>query len=546
MVDVLWIAVIAVTVIAAAAVAGPRLRVPAPLLLLVVGVAVSVLPFVPDVRVDPDVLLVGVLPPLLFTASTSLPTMDLRREFSAVSGLSVALVLLTALVLGALLAWLIPGVGFAAGFALGAVISPTDAVATSIVKRAGVSSRVTSILEGESLLNDATALVLLRAAIGGIGATAVFVPGVLWDFVWSVVVAVVIGVLAARAGQAIRRRITDPAIGTLLSFTLPFLASLPAEALRASGLVAAVTAGLVVGRRSARVISPQQRMSDQQTWRTISTALEGIVFLLMGLQIRAIVSAVVGDSGDTGAAWSALGLGAGAVVVTLLVRAGFVVPLLGFLHLQSRRGEDMKSRLAGLQDPQVGDDPMAQLGSRRSRPLTRAVDVERFRKRLRQGLADIDYLLARPLGPREGAIVVWAGMRGAVTVAAAQSLLDVDLDRPERLVLIAFSAAAVSLVLQGGTLAAFIRLLHPRGDDPAVVADERERIRELMRRSVEAVPAEEGEGRVETRMRQLDAQRTALLDARDAGVFDSALLSAALETVDSAQITTGLFDETAR
>ncbi len=540
----LVIAVAAVVAIAVAATLGPRRRVPAPLLLLLLGVLVSAL--LPDIAadpIDPEVILIGVLPPLLFTASTSLPAMSLRREFGAVSALSVVLVVLTALALGAFFSLVVPGVGFAAGVALGAVISPTDAVATSIVRRAGVSSRVTAILEGESLLNDATALVLLRAAVGAIGATAVSVPAIAGEFARSLLVAIVVGVVVALLAQLVRRRVTDPAIGTLLSFTLPFLASLPAEALGGSGLIAAVAAGLVVGRRSPRISTPQQRLSDQQNWRTISTALEGAVFLLMGLQVRAIVEAV----GDPALAWSALGFGAAAPGLALVVRAGFVAPLLAYLHLRSRRGEDMKARLAGLQEPQVGDDPMQQLGKRRSRPLRRTFDVERFRWRLRQALADIDYLLARPLGPREGAVVVWAGMRGAVTVAAAQTFLDSRAGgAAPLLVLIAFAAAALSLVLQGGTLAALIRVLRPRRDDPAALEQERQRIRDLMRRSVEAVPEKEGESRLDQRVRQLTAQRTALLDARDSGVFDAGLLAAALETVDSAQITTELFDDAPR
>lgn len=540
----LIIAVAAVVAIAVAATLGPRLRVPAPLLLLLLGVLVSlVLPGIAAEPVDPELILLGVLPPLLFTASTSLPAMSLRREFGAVSALSVVLVVLTALVLGAFLSLVVPGVGFAAGVALGAVISPTDAVATSIVRRAGVSSRVTAILEGESLLNDATALVLLRAAVGAIGATAVSVPAIAGEFARSLLVAIVVGVVVALLAQLVRPKVTDPAVGTLLSFTLPFLASLPAEALGGSGLIAAVAAGLVVGRRSPRVSTPQQRLSDQQNWRTISTALEGAVFLLMGLQVRAIVVAV----GDPGLAWSALGFGAAALGLALVVRAGFVAPLLGYLHLRSRRGEDMKARLAGLQEPQIGDDPMQQLGKRRSRPLRRTVDVDRFRWRVRQALADIDYLLARPLGPREGAVVVWAGMRGAVTVAAAQTLVDSRAgDAAPVLVLIAFAAAALSLVLQGGTLAALIRVLQPRRDDPEVLDQERQRIRDLMRRSVEAVPEQEGESRLDLRVRQLNAQRAALLDARDSGVFDAGLLAAALETVDSAQITTEMFDESPR
>ena len=529
--------------IAYAGILGPRLRIPPPLLLVVLGIAVSLLPGVEPLRLQPELVLYGILPPLLFTASVSLPTMDLRREFGAVSGLSVVLVLVTSLVLGWVLS-LVAHIGLASGIALAAVISPTDSVATSIARGTGVSRRATAILEGESLLNDATALVVLRAAITATAST-VSVLQVAGEFAYSLAVAIVIGAVAGLVGLAARRRVRDPAIGTLLSFALPYVASLPAERLGASGLIAAVTAGIVVGRRTGRVASPQQRLSDQQNWRTAALALEGAVFLLMGVQIRGIVLAAgVGEAG------TAVAIGALAVVVAIVVRTAYVVPLLAWLHLRVKRGSTMRDRLAHLQEPRIGDDPFAALrpAGKPARPLRRQLDVDRFRKRLRQAVADIDYLASRPLGPKEGAVVVWAGMRGAVTVAAAETLTQpqgaltkVTVEHAELLVLIAFAAAAISLLVQGGTLAALIRVLKPKPDDPAALADERTRLRELMRRAVDELPADDAEDRVHQRVRQLQAQRSALLDARDDGAFDAELLGQMLETVDSAQITTEMF-----
>ncbi|WP_203230678.1 cation:proton antiporter domain-containing protein, partial [Agromyces humi] len=231
--ELLIVAVLGLLGIAAATAIGPKLGFSAPLVLVVVGILVSFLPFVPDIEVDPEWIIAGVLPPLLYSASVSMPSMEFRREFGAISGLSVALVVVSSVALGFLFWWLVPGVTLAAGIALGAIVSPTDAVATSIVKRVGVTPRVVTVLEGESLLNDATALVLLRSAIAATAATVTFWD-IVGDFAFAVAVAVVIGWLVGRANLWVRSRVTDATVNTVISFTVPFLASVPSEALGAS------------------------------------------------------------------------------------------------------------------------------------------------------------------------------------------------------------------------------------------------------------------------------------------------------------------------
>ncbi|MFI1917085.1 cation:proton antiporter [Nocardia sp. NPDC020380] len=246
-------------------------------------------------------VLEGVLPPLLYSSAVSMPAMNFRREFGAISGLSVLLVVGGALLLGVFFMLVIPGLSFAWGVALGAIVSPTDAVATSIIKQTSVSKRVVAMLDGESLLNDATALVLLRTAIVATSATFSF-WGTVGTFGYSVAVAVVIGWAAGRFNLVVRRRVTDPTVNTVISFTVPFVASVPAEALGASGLVAAVVAGLVTGIRAPRDLSPLNRLSDSQNWRTIELVLEGAVFLTMGVQIDSIVRNVQRDHGGVGTA----------------------------------------------------------------------------------------------------------------------------------------------------------------------------------------------------------------------------------------------------
>jgi NhaP-type Na+/H+ or K+/H+ antiporter len=556
MADLLVVLVTGFVVIAAATLVGPRLGVAAPLLLVAVGVAASFLPVFASVEIDPELILAGVLPPLLYSSAVSMPAMNFRREFGAISGLSVVLVVATALLLGVFFQLVLPDLGFAWGVALGAVISPTDAVATSIVKQTSVSKRVVAMLDGESLLNDATALVLLRTAIVATAASFSF-WGALGTFAYSVVVALVIGLVVGWVNLAVRRRVTDSTVNTVISFAVPFVASLPASAVGASGLVAAVVAGLVTGVRAPRVLSPQNRLSDTQNWRTVELVLEGAVFLTMGLQIKSIVTDVHEDhSGVVPALLIALG----ALVLTIVVRAAYVAPLLRFLSARARHAEAMQPRVQSMQqriESEGAGGSFAELNRRgRSDPRqpegrTRTPSqrtLDQFTRRVTQGLADIEYFLRQPLGWRDGTAVVWAGMRGAVTVAAAQTLPE---DTPQRpvLVLIAFAVAALSLLLQGGTIGPLLRRLSPPVDEAAEHAQnesERGKIVELMRTSADTVPgpdprtvdrSKEGfDASVAHTLAMLAAQREALLDARDNGLFDADVLADALTDLDASEI----------
>ncbi|UOQ90939.1 sodium:proton antiporter [Agromyces endophyticus] len=473
--DLLLAGVLALLAIAAATAFGPKLGVAAPLLLTLLGLGIGLLPIVPAFEIDPEWILAGVLPPLLYSAAVSMPTMEFRRDFSTIGGLSVVLVVVTSVLLGLLFAWLIPGLGIAAGIALGAIVSPTDAVATGIVKRLGVSPRVTALLEGESLLNDASALVLLRAAIAGIAAS-VSIWSVAGSFVYAVVVAVIIGAAVGWVNLRLRARVSNPTVNTVISFTMPFIASIPAEHLGASGLVAAVVAGIVTGRGAARFLSPQHRLSDTQNWRTVELVLEGAVFLVMGLELTAIVDDV--ETSHSGA-WHAVGLAAIALVATVLIRAAYVASLFGGLARRAKRAATIKSVLEDRAKGGTATLPeierhRTELEQRRRRgPKPTPAQAERFRTIFRRRVADIDYYLDERLGWREGAIVVWAGMRGVVTLAAAQTL---PKDTPDRslLVLIAFAVAVGSLLVQGGTLPWLVRWLVPARDAGADAAERRE------------------------------------------------------------------------
>ncbi len=570
--EVLIIIVLALLAVAAASTISSRLGIAAPLLLTLVGIAVSLLPFMEAIHVEPEWILEGVLPPLLYSAAVSVPTMEFRRDFNAISGLSVALVVISSLLLGLLFAWLVPGLGLAGGIALGAIVSPTDAVALSIVKRLGVASRVVALLEGESLLNDASALVLLRSAIAGMAAS-VSPGGVAGEFLYAVALAVAIGYAVGWLNLRVRARIKDSTVNTIISFTLPFIASLPVELLGGSGLVAAVVAGLVTGSGAPRFLSPRHRLSDSTNWRTIELVLEGGVFLLMGLELTAVTQDVYADNKGLG---GALGIAALAVLASVLIRAVFVAPLLGALKRGAERSAQVKVRIQSLQqrldapagaapvqDIRFGPRPLPPSPKRDKRlaqlQLQQSPErIERLQTWLRRQLADIDYFLAEPLGWREGAVVVWAGMRGVVTLAAAQTLPE-SMPNRSLLVFVAFLVAVGSLLLQGGTLPWLVRRLQPAGGEHHGENGERAQLLQLLDQTAIEVMNTAGlndlarqfqerlirgdeatENKLQNyrrvRLQIIEAQRGALLAARDNGEFSAAALNAALENLDADQI----------
>ena len=570
--EVLIIIVLALLAVAAASTVSSRLGIAAPLLLTLVGIAVSLLPFMEAIHVEPEWILEGVLPPLLYSAAVSVPTMEFRRDFNAISGLSVALVVISSLLLGLLFAWLVPGLGLAGGIALGAIVSPTDAVALSIVKRLGVASRVVALLEGESLLNDASALVLLRSAIAGMAAS-VSPGGVAGEFLYAVALAVAIGYAVGWLNLRVRARIKDSTVNTIISFTLPFIASLPVELLGGSGLVAAVVAGLVTGSGAPRFLSPRHRLSDSTNWRTIEMVLEGGVFLLMGLELTAVTQDVYADNTGLG---GALGIAALAVLASVLIRAAFVAPLLGALKRGAERSAQVKVRIQSLQqrldapagaapvqDIRFGPRPLPPSPKRDKRlaqlQLQQSPErIERLQTWLRRQLADIDYFLAEPLGWREGAVVVWAGMRGVVTLAAAQTLPE-SMPNRSLLVFVAFLVAVGSLLLQGGTLPWLVRRLQPAGGEHHGENGERAQLLQLLDQTAIEVMNTAGlndlarqfqerlirgdeatENKLQNyrrvRLQIIEAQRGALLAARDNGEFSAAALNAALENLDADQI----------
>jgi Na+/H+ antiporter len=400
-------------VVAVSALAGKYSMSP-PLVLIVVGIIGSYLSFVPNFELTPDIVLIGLLPPLLYAASIRTSLIDVRTYRRAIGLLSVGLVLFTTVGVGFLVWWLLD-VPLAAGFALGAVVAPPDAVAaTAIARRVGLPRRVVTILEGESLVNDATAIVTLRASIAAIsGSVSVWQIGA--GFLVSAIGGALIGLAVAFVVGNIRNLIQDDVTDVAVSLLTPWIAYLPAEEIhipgldaQPSGVLAVVVAGLILGHKSPRIQSASSRLFERTNWTTISYVLENAIFLLIGLQIRGIVDDLGNsDISTMRIAWSCAAV-LGAVIVLRFI---WVFPATYLPRLN---------------------------------PRIAAAEV-------------------RPT-PQAAFVVAWTGMRGVVTLAAV-FLLPADTPEREVLVLMAFVVTVGTLLIQGLTLPSLVRWLKVPGPD---------------------------------------------------------------------------------
>jgi CPA1 family monovalent cation:H+ antiporter len=291
-VEVALLLVSMAAVVLAATATSDRLRVPAPLLLVVVGAAASYVPGVPTIHLESEVVLLGLLPPLLYAAAIQTSLVDFNANRGTILRLSVFLVLVSALAVAVVVEWLVPSLGWAGAIAIGAVVAPPDAVAaTAVARRIGLPRRVVTILEGESLLNDATALVTLRTAIAAMsGGVALAEVGI--DFVRAAGGGVLIGVACFLLVAWLRKRVTDPLMDTAISFLTPFAAFVAAEEIHASGVISVVVAGLLLGHKAPIIQTAQSRITERITWRTVAFVLENTVFLLIGLQLDWILADV--------------------------------------------------------------------------------------------------------------------------------------------------------------------------------------------------------------------------------------------------------------
>ncbi|SKA79333.1 sodium/proton antiporter, CPA1 family [Agreia bicolorata] len=305
-VTIIWIVSFVVVTVAVSGLT-KRIGWSAPVSLVLVGAVASFVPGVPHLEIEPDLILYGLLPPLLFAAAIRTSFVDVRARRDGILLLSVGLVAFTVVVVG-FTAWLIiPAITLAAAFAFGAVVAPTDAVAvTAVAGRLGLPRRLVTVLEGESLLNDATALVALNAAV--LAMVSIINPWmVAADFVIAVVVGVAVGLGVGWVLAKIRQQLRAPVLDTSLSLVTPYLAFIPAQLLHGSGVLAVVVAGLFLGYRSPVIQTAEARIAESINWRTIQFLLENAVFLLMGLALAEIFDGVV-DSGP--GFWPTVGISA--------------------------------------------------------------------------------------------------------------------------------------------------------------------------------------------------------------------------------------------
>lgn len=415
---VLIVAIIAVVLVVASLC--DRLDLPAPLVLTVVGVVGSFLPFVPEVALEPEVVLLGLLPPLLYAAAQQTSLVDFNNNRRVILLLSVGLVIATTLAVGVVVHALLPGVGWPAALAIGAVVAPPDAVAaTAIGRRIGLPRRIVTILEGESLLNDATALVALNTAIAaGVASLAWVVVGL--DFLVAAVGGVVVGLVFYLVVAAARRHVSLTPVDVALGLLTPFAAYVAAEEIAVptgpdhtshpSGVVAVVVAGLLLGHKAPILQSAQSRIAESLNWRSIQFLLESAVFLLIGLQAASIIE-------------GAFGTGVGAVRVLLVCLATLATVVVVRLAWVFANRVLLMTRLPSGRKP-----------------------------------------------PRSFTFLVgWAGMRGVVTLAAAFVIPPATPYR-DVLLLVAFVVAFGTLLGQGASLPWVARRLAVPSPDPAADA----------------------------------------------------------------------------
>ncbi|MGU3434002.1 Na+/H+ antiporter [Actinomycetes bacterium M1A6_2h] len=386
-----------------------RADVPPPLVLIVVGVIASYIPGVPEIHLEPEMVLIGLLPPLLYATAIQSSLVDFNANRRSILLLSVGLVAFTTVGVGAVVHLIVPNISWPAALAIGAVVAPPDAVAaTAIGRRIGLPRRIVTILEGESLLNDATALVALSTAIYALS-NSVHPWTIGFDFLLAAGGGILVGLVTFFVVAKIRRRLANPVLDTAISLVIPFAAYLVAEEIHASGVLAVVIAGLLLGHKAPILQSAQSRIAERMNWRTIAYILENAVFLLIGLQASWLLADV---SKSSLSAVTIVVVCASTLVAVIVLRMIWVYLARWVLV---RPGAD---RVTG------------------TKPSWR-------------------YTL----------LLGWAGMRGVVTLAAAFVIPAGTQDR-EILLLIAFTVVAGTLFVQGLSLPWLSRRLEVPSPDP--------------------------------------------------------------------------------
>jgi Na+/H+ antiporter len=402
-----------IVAIAALLEAAPALRIPYPILLVLGGLVLGFVPGIPDVELPPELVLVAILPPLLYAAAFFTSLRDLRQNLRSISILAIGLVLATMAAVAVVAHAAIDGMSWSAAFVLGAVVSPTDPIAaTAIMRRFGVPRRVVAIVEGEALVNDGSALVLYRVAVTAAVTGAFSVWDASWRLLWSVAGGIAIGLVVGYLIAAVRRRMDNPPVEITIALITGYIAFIPANAVEASGVLAAVTAGIYLGWHTPELTSVQTRLQGAAVWEILVFVINALLFAMVGLQLSRILDALTGLSALQ-LTWYGL-LVTGTVVLTRIAWIPVVTNVPRWLSRRVRERE-----------PAV--------------PLARSF------------------------------LVAWSGMRGAVSLAAALAIplaTDAGTRFPDRelIVFLTFCVILGTLVVQGLSLPLIIRVLDVQPD----------------------------------------------------------------------------------
>jgi NhaP-type Na+/H+ or K+/H+ antiporter len=414
-----------------------RTGLPAAALLTVIGIGYALLPG-PNIHLDPHLILTVVLPPLLYSAALDSSLLAIRRNLRTVVSLSVVLVLVTAVLIGAAFHLLVPGATLAAGIALGAAVAPPDPVAAlSVGRRVGLPPRMITLIQGEGLLNDATALTILTVAVAAARGGRFDPWSALGQFLLATAGGVAAGLLVAALVRLLRRLLNDPLTLNAVSLATPFGAYLLGEKAHVSGVLAVVVAGLVIGHDGSREVSGASRLQVNAVWRLIDYLLEGLVFLLIGQQLPTVVRGLGKYGTSTVVIAAAISVGG-----VLLIR-----PL--WLVLTQSLPQSLHTRLGGGDDEETEQDDADE-------SATSATSAGRPPREER-------------LSGREVVVLSWAGTRGVISLAAIFTLpLMTDAGRPfparDLLLFCTFLVVLVTLVGQGLTFAPLVRALGLRAD----------------------------------------------------------------------------------
>ncbi|MEU1475763.1 Na+/H+ antiporter [Streptomyces sp. NPDC005760] len=398
---------------AAIAAAARRTPVPAPLLLVAAGLLVSYLPGVPVYTLDPDVVLPLILPPLLHSAATDSSYLDLRAQMRPVALLSVGYVLFATFAVGWAAYQIVPGLSLTGALVLGAVVAPPDAVAaTAVARRVGLPSRITTILQGESLVNDATAITAYRVALAAaVGEGATWAGGI-GEFLLAAVGGVAVGLVLMVPIHWLRTHLKEPLLQNTLSLLIPFVAYAAAEQFHASGVLAVVVVALFLGHRAWEV-DFATRLQEDAVWKMVAFVLESSVFALIGLQLPVVLKGL-GEYEGGPAAWYAVAV----FLVVVVSRFVWVYPATYLPRMLSAR-----------------------IREREDNPTWRATFV-----------------------------IGWAGMRGVVSLAIAFSIPEhlhdgQPFEGRNLILFLTFTTVIGTLVVQGVTLPPLIRVLKLPGRD---------------------------------------------------------------------------------